>query len=235
MNNQKFQSFIDLVTFDQNFTELEKKSKVVETTIQNLNTQLTTLQKQLEQNSSKKRDIKKQLDAQALLVKELQDKEKHQQDVVESVSSTKEFDAASKEFEYLKLERNAQEQKMLQHIIKLETAEKEYHAMQLVFEANVANVNEQVNSENAAFTEIQQQIENIQKQRSNLLEQVPAEWVDVYENMRGRVKDPVVQVTQDSCGACFSLISSRDLQALRQHELLQCKDCYRFLYCEEKK
>ncbi|MFA5998955.1 MAG: hypothetical protein WC747_02990 [Candidatus Babeliales bacterium] len=235
MNNQKFQSFIDLVTFDQNFTELEKKSKIVETTIQNLNNQLTTLQKQLEHNSSKKRDVKKQLDAQELQVKDLQDKEKHQLEVVESVASTKELEAASKELEYLKIERNAQEQKMIQHINKLETAEKEYASLQIKSESDIAEINAQINTEKAALSDVSRQIENIQKERSTLLSQVPAEWVDVYENMRGRVKDPVVQVTQDSCGACFSLISSRDLQALRQHELLQCKDCYRFLYCEEKK
>lgn len=235
MNNQKFQSFIDLVTFDQNFNDLEKKINAIETTIQSLNNQLVTFQKQLEQNSLKKRDVKKQLDGQALLVKELQDKEQHQQEVVEGVSSTKELEAASKELQYLKLERNAQEQKMVQHITKLEIAEKEYNALQLAFEADVAKVNEQITVEKAALCELRQQIETLQKNRSKLLDTVPAEWMDVYENMRGRVKDPVVQVLQDSCSACFSLISSRDLQALRQHDLLQCKDCYRFLYYEEKK
>ncbi|HSW75460.1 MAG TPA: hypothetical protein VLG50_00295 [Candidatus Saccharimonadales bacterium] len=235
MNNQKFQSFIDLVTFDQSLSELEKKLNNIETTIQSLNNQQTHLEKQLEQNSLKKRDIKKQLDAQALLVKELQDKEKHQQEVMQDVSSAKELDAANKEFEYLKLERNAQEQKMLQHILKLEIAEKEYDALQLAFQAEVAKVNEQIHTQQQALEQTQQDVEKLVKDRDQFLKNVPADWMDVYENMRGRVANPVVAVQQDSCSVCFSLISSRDLQALKHNELLQCKDCYRFLYYEDKK
>ena len=235
MNNQKFQSFIDLVTFDQNFSELEKKSNSIQTTIANLNSQLVTLQKQLEHNSVKKRDVKKQLDTQELQVKELQEKEAHQLAVVQSVATAKELEAANKELEHLKFERNAQEQKMIQQINKLETAEKEYAGLQLKSETDIAEINTKIDAEKAALNEVQQKIEMIQKDRSKLLVSVPAEWIDVYENMRGRVKDPVVPVIQDSCGVCFSLIASRDLQALRHHELLQCKDCYRFLYCEEKK
>ena len=59
---------------------------------------------------------------------------------------------------------------------------------------------------------------------------LPDEWLGKYEHMRGRVADPVVPVQQDSCSACFYSISSRDLQTLKQGDLLQCKDCYRFLY-----
>ena len=53
--------------------------------------------------------------------------------------------------------------------------------------------------------------------------------------MRGKVSNPVVHVYKDSCSACFYLIASRDLQLLKQNELLPCKDCYRFLYFDNEK
>jgi predicted nucleic acid-binding Zn-ribbon protein len=234
MNNQKFQNFIDLVTFDQGFSELEKKQSTIEKTISKMNDQLLTFQKQLEQNSSKKRDIKKQLDAQELQVKSLQEQEKHQAEISQAVSSAKEYEAANKELQNIIHERNSQEQKMLQHLNKLETAEKEYGATHHKAELEIAEINQSIEIEKSLLLDTQKQIDNLQKDRSEKLSLVPDEWLDLYENMRGRVKDPVVKVSQDSCGACFYLISSRDLQALQQHELLQCKDCYRFLYCEKK-
>ncbi|MCX5923729.1 MAG: hypothetical protein NTU89_04190 [Candidatus Dependentiae bacterium] len=234
MNNQKFQNFIDLVTFDQGFSELEKTQSVIEKTISKMNDQLLMFQKQLEQNSSKKRDIKKQLDSQELQVKSLQDQEKHQIEVSQAVSSAKEYEAANKELQNITHERNAQEQKMLQHLNKLETAEKEYNEIHHKAELEIAEINQGIEAEKLLLLNAQKQIDNLQKDRSEKLSLVPDEWLDLYENMRGRVKNPVVKVSQDSCGACFYLISSRDLQALQKYELLQCKDCYRFLYCEQK-
>ncbi len=234
MNNQKFQIFIDLVTFDQGFSELEKKQSVITQTLVKMNGQLLAFQKQLEQNSVKKRDIKKQLDAQELQVKALQDQEQHQVEVVEGVSSSKEYDAANKELQYLTHERSAQEQKMLQHLNKLETAEKEYASVLQKAELEIADIHAQIGAEQVLYQDIEQHIDALKKDRCEKLNLVPQEWLDVYENMRGKVKDPVVVVSQDSCSACFSLISSRDLQALQHQELLQCKDCYRFLYCEKK-
>jgi len=234
MNNQKFQSFIDLVTFDQGFSDLEKKQGVIQQALVKMNDQLLTFQKQLEHNSLKKRDIKKQLDAQELQVKTLQEQEQHQVEVVEGVSSSKEYQAANKELQFLKHERNAQEQKMLQHLNKLETAEKEYASILQKAELEIADINVKITAEKDLMQGVEQQIDALKKDRSGKLNHVPQEWLDVYENMRGRVKDPVVMVSQDSCSACFSLISSRDLQALQHQELLQCKDCYRFLYCEKK-
>ena len=216
-------------------TDLEKKLVDGKSNIEKLNYQLLNLQKQLEQNSLKKRDIKKQLDMQELKVKTLQEQEKQHLEVVESVSNSKEFDAASKELEFVKFERNTQEQKMLHHMNKLEHAEKEYATVVLKAEADIIGIQVALNSESLMLQDLNTQIAGLQKERISKLDFVPEQWLDLYENMRGKVNDPVVAVNQESCSACFYLISSRDLQALYKQELLQCKDCDRFLYCDTKK
>ena len=55
----------------------------------------------------------------------------------------------------------------------------------------------------------------------------------MYERMKGRVYDPVVPMSQDSCSVCFYGLTPRDLQMLKQNGLLQCKDCFRLLYLED--
>ena len=68
------------------------------------------------------------------------------------------------------------------------------------------------------------------KQKEGL---VPHEWLEKYEMMRSRVADPVVQVTQNSCGACYQMLTNQDLVRARHGALMQCKKCFRLLYIPE--
>lgn len=235
MNDQKFQHFIDLVTFDQIINDLEKKIEISELAYKKMRGQVLALDKQMEQYGSKRDEIKKQLDVQELRVKDLQEQESRQSAVTQLVSTVKECDAANKELEVLKLERHMHEQKMLQLINKLDAAQKEYQALSEKDEKEKADLHklmlEQQEISNATDSELQ----SLSNDRMLKVEGVPGEWLELYENMRGRVKNPVVNIAADSCSACFYLISSRDLQKIRNNEMCQCKDCYRFLYYEAAK
>lgn len=87
---------------------------------------------------------------------------------------------------------------------------------------------------------MEQREENLTMDFYKLVEQrrqkeglVPAEWLEKYEMMRSRVADPVVQVTQDSCGACYQLLTSQDLVRAKRGALIQCRKCFRLLYLPE--
>src|SRR5260221_635295 len=81
-----------------------------------------------------------------------------------------------------------------------------------------------------ANAELQQKLNALQQDRPAKEQLVPQEWLDKYASMRSKVENPVVPVAGDSCSACYYMISAPDLQALRRQKLVQCKDCYRFLY-----
>lgn len=68
--------------------------------------------------------------------------------------------------------------------------------------------------------------------RKPLEKGVPEEWLERYAMMRSRVSDPVVPVKDGLCSACFHQILAQDMILLRRNKLLQCKECYRFLYLE---
>ena len=61
---------------------------------------------------------------------------------------------------------------------------------------------------------------------------IPEEWLEKYSIMRTRVPNPIVSVKNGSCSACFHALTQQDMLNLQRRKLLQCRDCYRFLYIE---
>lgn len=230
LSHQTLKSFIDLVTFDQRFIELQKKISNIQIDLDKNKQQQVVEQQRLEQVATKKNELQKAIHAQELSLSELQEQEQRLAKNLEALSSPKEYDAALKEMDNLRFSRATLEQKLTQQMNKMQTIEKEYAAA-------VAQSQELFASLHTAFELGQQQIQSLQQelraideQRSEKIVGIPADWMDMYELMRGRVADPVVPLLQDSCSICFYAVTPRDLQLIRRSAIIQCKDCYRFLY-----
>ncbi len=82
--------------------------------------------------------------------------------------------------------------------------------------------------------ELTKTIKDRLQERAALEKNVPAEWLEKYASMRSRVPDPVVPVINGHCSACVYKVSDQDMLMLSRNKLLQCKDCYRFLYLPSK-
>jgi predicted nucleic acid-binding Zn-ribbon protein len=233
MNEQKLKNFIALVTFDQSLTDIAQKVQTSNSTTQKFQTQLQQLEKDLEIRAHKKSEIETQLHEQELKVKELQDQESHLIVSSQSVATAHEYDAANKEIDRVKFNRDQQEQKMMQMINKVAAAQKEYQTFHDTYQTDKEKLLVLIDQEKNTVKSLHDQMEQLHQQRQSKLLDIPQEWLDVYETMRGRVNNPVVPVNQDSCSACFYFMAARDIQLLKNQGLLQCKDCYRFLYHEQ--
>ncbi len=232
MNDQKLKNFIALVTFDQNLTDVTHKVQASNSIITQLQTQLQQLEKDLEIRAHKKNEIEQQLHEQELKVKELQDQEAHLIASSQGVTTAHEYDAANKEIDRVKFNRDQQEQKMMQMTNKVGAAIKEYQSLYETYQAEKEKLVAKIDQEKNTIQSLIEQTDQFHKDRQSQLTDVPQEWINTYETMRGRVNNPVVPVYQDSCSACFYFMAARDIQMLKNQGLLQCKDCYRFLYHE---
>jgi predicted nucleic acid-binding Zn-ribbon protein len=76
----------------------------------------------------------------------------------------------------------------------------------------------------------QNDLELKQLKRSEYLRGIPQEWLDNYHEMKEKVPDPVVALSNESCSGCFSMFTPADLQAIRRNSLVTCKLCYRLVY-----
>lgn len=232
MNEQKLKNLIELVTFDQNFTDLAQKveaSQVINTKLQD---QMQQLEKELAQHALKQHDAQKQLHDQEAKLQDLQAQETHLMALSQSVATAQEYEAANKEIDRIKFSRNQQEQKMMQLSNKTEAVQKEHQLFLEHYQIEKNKILELIAHENKVVQEMEEQLIVLQKARQEKTVGIPVEWLNTYETMRGRVSNPVVPINQDSCSACFYFMSSRDVQLLRDQGLLQCKDCFRFLYHE---
>lgn len=233
MNEQKLKNFIALVTFDQSLIDVAQRVQISKNTNQKLQEQLAQLEKDLQFRVVKQQEIEQQLHDQELKVKELQDQELHLIATSQGVKTPQEYEAANKEIDQVKFNRDQQEQKMMQMTNKVSTFQKDYQLFQANYQIEKDALIELVSKENALVAELQNQIDQIHKDRQTKMSGIPTEWLNTYETMRGRVSNPVVPVHQDSCSACFYFMAARDMQALKDKGLLQCKDCFRFLYHEK--
>ncbi len=230
MNEQKLKKLIELVDFDQAFIDLAQKVQSSEKILKNLQDQKDQLEKKLDLQTLKKHETFKQLHDQELKLKELQAQEAHLSEISGSITTSKEFDAAHKEVEKIKFARNQEEQKMMQLSNKVEAVQKEYLVFLEQFEVEKEKILQQESIQAQEIQIMQDQLINLNEIRQEKLVGIPTDWLNTYESMRGRVTNPVVPLNHDSCSACFYFMSSRDVQLLHDQSLLQCKDCYRFLY-----
>ena len=230
MRSIEFQTFIDLVTFDQGLVKIEcdiKKSQEIQ---QSLLADIQRLHEDFEDIKSAKLQARKAVDEKELYMKVLDDKESELKNKLASISNQKEFKSLEKETLVINADRLRHEQELLVLWNKLETLHKTYEFKHTLHEEQVAKFHTEVEKIKNEITALHAQLVDLEAQRLEKQKNVPQEWLDMYVNMKGRVPNPVVPVVNDSCDACFYSVTSRDLQSLRNNKLLQCRDCYRLLY-----
>lgn len=232
MRSIEFQTFIDLVTFDQSLVKIERDIKKSQEVQNSLLADIERLQEDFLDIKTAKLQARKAVDEKELYMKVLDGKESELKAKLESISNQKEYKSLEKETLVVNAERMRHEQELLVLWNKLEGLEKTYEFKLKLHEEQAAKFHAEVEKIKNEVAELQAQLETLNTQRIEKQKNVPQEWLDMYVNMKGRVPNPVVPVVNDSCDACFYSVTPRDLQALRKNKLLQCLDCYRLLYVE---
>lgn len=232
MRSIEFQTFIDLVTFDQSLVKIERDIKKSQEIQESLLSDIERLQDDFLDIKTAKLQARKAVDDKELYMKILDDKESELKKKLASVSNQKEYKSLEKETLVVNSERVRHEQELLVLWNKLDGLEKTYEFKQKLHEEDAAKFYAEVEKIKNEIADFQNQLEVLTIERVEKLKNVPQEWLDMYVNMKGRVANPVVPVVNDSCDACFYSVTPRDLQMLRTNKLLQCRDCYRVLYVE---
>lgn len=230
MSHQSLKSFIDLVTFDLRFVDIQNRKNQLLSDISTIEKQEIEERKQFELVGVKLRDIQKSVHESELHIQELSETEERLLKHLESLSSSKEYDAALKELEHCRLNRNQLEQKLLQQMNKAEIGQKDQNVFVQQHQEKLTEFTHALQAKNQELLHLQQELQGIETQRSEKVVGIPQDWIDTYEMMRGRVSNPVVPLLQESCSVCFYGVTPRDLQSIRNNYLIQCKECYRFLY-----
>lgn len=229
-----FQRFIDLIALDQNINTLEQKIADIKVQLTKAKEELSLHDISLERSQKTVKEAKKKVDALELELKEYDGQEKEKKERLESASSSVEYAAISKEIDHLKSLQNDLEDTVVEAWRAYETAQKEYQERASTINEHKAVLDAKIQDLMQKQHEAEGQHKDLETQRPHKAKDIPEEWLEKYNIMKKQVSNPVVPMQQDSCSACFYKISQQDLVQLRKRKLLQCKDCYRFLYSKQE-
>ncbi len=232
MATTPFQSFLNLIKFDQRFHQLSAQLRECKEESAHLQNELDMVNVREQEYKHRLHDARKTVDEQELTMKELTEAEKEKKERLERVSNQKEYAALKHEISQIQEQQQEYEGILLDAWNKVDNSQKEFKSEQVKAAEARTLLETDLTTKGSELSEITSEIEAFEKDREALLEGVPEEWVEKYNMMRERVIDPVVPVMRNSCGACFYAVAPQMLAALRAGKLLQCKDCYRLLYIE---
>jgi predicted nucleic acid-binding Zn-ribbon protein len=230
MNPNPFEQFIALVNVDQKINTLQASiTKINKEREQHV--QLDRAHKAaLSTSHEKVLAAKKEVDAQELEMKILDEKEREKKSHLEHIANYKEYQSLKTEIDTLKKTQHQLEEGLIGAWNRLDLAKKEYETAQQTYHNQHENYTQEIAQDDNAIEKARQEVAALTNERMQKEKGVPAEWLEKYAIMRAKTTNPVVPVIKGSCSACFLTVSHQDMQALERHKLLQCKDCFRLLY-----
>jgi uncharacterized protein len=232
MSEHPFQAFIDLISFDQKTVETEVTIQQLQEEIGRYKTEIALFNDQLDTYKQAAYDLRKEVDGHELYMKEADHQEALAKKRLETVANQKEYQSIRKEIENLKNKQFGFEEIILETWNKLEVAQRAYEEKKKEYAGKIGELQKIIQDKELRIEQMHAEVVERHKIRQTKEHGIPAEWLERYAMMRLRVNNPVVPVINGLCSACFFHVSPQDMVLLRRHKLIQCKDCYRFLYLE---
>ena len=232
MNEFPFEKFIKLVAFDQATNKLDRE--LVHFENESIKTQQEINAAKAELDLFKQRFVasKKEVDNKELSMKEFDVKQKEKQRQLERISNSREYQSLAHKIETIKKVQHDYEEGLLSSWHTLEAVTRDYMQKKEEIDNRCQELEKLLEDYSKQKEIIKNTLEEHQTDRSTLEIGIPEEWLEKYAVMRKAVANPVVPVLNGACSACFYTIPQQDIIRLRKHAMLQCKDCYRFLYTE---
>ncbi len=232
MSEFPFQKFIKLVAFDQGLRALEQQLATIVSEMHVHEAEVEKLSGELEVAKRHKDAMQREVDRQEHEMAALQKKQQEKERLLDKTVNARESQSIYHEIALIKQEQFDFEENLLQAWHKLEGSLRDYAALKQDLENRLAALQEKIAHNKQQQEVINQALVEQQEKRLEQEQGIPLEWLERYALMRRTVANPVVPAVGNSCGGCFYQIIAQDLVRLRHNALLQCKNCYRFLYME---
>lgn len=230
MEQNTFKNFIELVTFDQSLYQTEKEKTEISANVERIASALEQLEKRLGSEEEKVRHLRKDVDIRELEMKVLSEQEAKTRQRLDTVSNEKEYRALKDEIARLKQKQHDYEATLMKVWKIFEAAQKTAEEERAGFMEEKASLEKELSEKKERLAALQVILDHADQERKTKEQDVPVEWLEKYGRMRNAVMDPVVKIENNSCSVCYFMLPHHDVLRALDHELIQCKDCYRLLY-----
>ncbi|MFA6066148.1 MAG: hypothetical protein WC707_03125 [Candidatus Babeliaceae bacterium] len=224
--------FIDLIKLDQAVHTLVVKRDKLNDDLRLAQHAFDEKKEKLEAARARYFALKRDMDSKESEISSLRDKERVKRASLEHVSNPREYMAACAQLDDITKKIDHIEDELLKLVSIYEQAESEYDECKNKFEHDQINFSLLVHEKNSDIVLLDQEAQSLMSQRVTYEARVPLEWREKYDAMKLKVENPVVPLDLDnnSCSGCFYKVPLNDVAAIKRHKLIQCKDCFRFLY-----
>lgn len=233
MSGHPFLRFINLVNFDQKLQSLENQKIAVEHEIAALKKQEDEYAHDINDMRNRIFQLKKNVDAQELEMKILDQKEKDKKKHLENLADYKDYQAIKSEMESIQRLQVEQEKSVLDAWNQLENTEHSLQKKTYEQVQQLETLHGRMKELGSKYIDLDNECAQLIAERTAMEENVPAEWLEKYTMMRARVADPVVAIFHKSCAVCSQIVTAQDMSRARHGALVQCQTCYRLLYDPE--
>lgn len=230
MGRTPFNRFIDLIQFDQSHDFLEKELDVVMTSLDTVQDQLFDYEREYEKERTFVQSLRKEVDAQELEMRSLDEKEKVSRERSALATSTKEYQSFKKECDQFKQQQHEHEEVLVAAWSAFEQAQKLFEAKEAAYKQKKAALQQEIETYEQKKQSLLTQLSEHEEARKAHCIDLPEEWLEKYNRMRNVVPNPVVSLVGGTCGGCSFMLTQSIVMALEQNKLIQCTGCYRLMY-----
>lgn len=180
-------------------------------------------------------EIKKFCSNSSKNILELKEKEQELSQKQFKVRNNKEFDAITKQIEFVK-----QEQVLLADKIRVESL-KEENLLRILedqknnYEEAEKDFIEKEKELDFIISDQNEELIMFKERRKEILVNITPAFLEAYDRIRGHLKDAVVKIRKNSCSGCFSAVPPQKIVEIRNNldKIYTCENCGRIIYPEE--
>ncbi|BDC34359.1 hypothetical protein Noda2021_03170 [Candidatus Dependentiae bacterium Noda2021] len=235
MSESPLQLFINLIEFDQSLIKIEKKISALQEQLATLSQQKNHHIKVLESLKNNVTATRKEVDAQELEMKQLDERIARKKEQLDNVTGHREYVSLKAEIDAIRQQQHDLEDRLISVWNAHESAQKEYEGSLSNSHDHIATIERQEHELHQQLTQLNNELSELSLQRDEKQNRIPEEWLEKYAVMRAKISDPVVSAEGAHCHGCAFFISDQEMQQLRHHKLVQCKSCFRLLYLPPRK
>jgi predicted nucleic acid-binding Zn-ribbon protein len=222
---------LDLQEIDDQLGELERSKIYLPEMIQNLEKELTDLEKAIDDDGAALLESEKE---QKLLELEIetdkQELEKFQKQM-RVIKTNKEYDALTAEIDSKRREISYKEEQVLTLMAQIDEYQEKLAEMKGRLQEIQASNTEQLKMLKKQASTLQAKIDEKMAQRGNIVKDINRQVIGTYERVRkGKGGMVVVPIRKKACSGCFKQIPPQRIQEIRRGDrIFACDSCGRIL------
>ncbi len=226
------QTLIKLQEADSQLLEIKELLGDLPHKVEKLTTEETRLKEDIENRKVRIKDIEVEISKKDLQVRELTTKIDKLKDQLFLVKTNKQYDALSKEIDYLKEELDGIETKELEMVEEKDTLVSETDEREGNLESLTEDLQKRKTNLENLLNESSEKKTELENERAGIIKDLSSTILSKYERVfEARNGVAVIEALDSSCGGCGSMVPPQKIAELKQSmELHSCDVCSRFLF-----